>query len=90
MRFWNIGAEGQTMIGCLATTSYMILLADKVSTPSADRDSLIASLVAGAIWGFLAPFFKASGTPMRPCSPLMMNYIAMQLTSYFIIIWEVP
>ena len=26
MRFWNIGAEGQTLIGCLATTTCMILL----------------------------------------------------------------
>ena len=59
MRFWNIGAEGQTMIGCLATTSCMILLADKVSTPLLIVISLIASLVAGAIWGFLPAFFKA-------------------------------
>ena len=28
MRFWNIGAEGQTLIGCLATTACMILLGD--------------------------------------------------------------
>ena len=90
MRFWNIGAEGQTMIGCLATTSCMILLADKVSTPLLIVISLIASLVAGAIWGFLPAFFKAKWNTNETLFTLMMNYIAMQLTSYFIIIWEVP
>ena len=85
MRFWNIGAEGQTMIGCLATTSCMILLADKVSTPLLIVISLIASLVAGAIWGFLPAFFKAKWNTNETLFTLMMNYIAMQLTYYFII-----
>ena len=30
MRFWNIGAEGQVLIGCLATAACMICLADKL------------------------------------------------------------
>ena len=90
MRFWNIGAEGQTMIGCLATTTCMILLGDKVSTPLLIVISFIASLVAGAIWGFLPAFFKAKWNTNETLFTLMMNYIAMQLTSYFIIIWEVP
>ena len=29
MRFWNIGAEGQVLIGCLATAACMICLGDK-------------------------------------------------------------
>ena len=90
MRFWNIGAEGQTMIGCLATTTCMILLGDKVSTPVLIVISLAASIVAGAIWGFLPAFFKAKWNTNETLFTLMMNYIAMQLASYFIIIWEVP
>ena len=90
MRFWNIGAEGQTMIGCLATTSCMILLADKVSTPLLIVISLIASLVAGAIWGFLPAFFKAKWNTNETLFTLMMNYVAIQLTSYFVALWENP
>ena len=90
MRFWNIGAEGQTMIGCLATTTCMILLGDKVSTPVLIVISLAASIVAGAIWGFLPAFFKAKWNTTETLFTLMMNYVAMQLASYFIIIWEVP
>ena len=90
MRFWNIGAEGQTMIGCLATTSCMILLGNKVSTPLLIVISLIASLVAGAIWGFLPAFFKAKWNTNETLFTLMMNYVATQLVAYFVILWEVP
>ena len=90
MRFWNIGAEGQTLVGCLATTSCMILLEGKVPTFVMILISLITSLLAGALWGFLPAFFKAKWNTNETLFTLMMNYIAMQLTSYFIIIWEVP
>ncbi len=90
MRFWNIGAEGQTLIGCLATTACMILLGGKVSTPVLILISLVAALLAGALWGFLPAFFKARWNTNETLFTLMMNYIAMQLASYFIIVWEVP
>ena len=90
MRFWNIGAEGQTLIGCLATTTCMILLGGKVSTPVLILISLVAALLAGALWGFLPAFFKARWNTNETLFTLMMNYIAMQLASYIIIVWEVP
>ena len=90
MRFWNIGAEGQTIIGCLATTTSMILLGGKVPHALLIVISLAAALLAGAIWGFLPAFFKAKWNTIETLFTLMMNYIAMQLTSYFIIVWEVP
>ena len=90
MRFWNIGADGQTLIGCLATTTCMILLGGKVSTPVLILISLVAALLAGALWGFLPAFFKARWNTNETLFTLMMNYIAMQLASYFIIVWEVP
>ena len=90
MRFWNIGAEGQTLIGCLATTTCMILLGGKVSNFLLIVISLAAALLAGAVWGFLPAFFKARWNTNETLFTLMMNYVAMQLASYFIIIWEVP
>ena len=90
MRFWNIGAEGQTIIGCLATTTCMILLGGKVPHALLIVISLVAALLAGALWGFLPAFFKARWNTNETLFTLMMNYIAMQLASYFIIIWEVP
>ena len=90
MRFWNIGAEGQTLIGCLATTTCMILLGGKVPSGLLIVISLVAALLAGAVWGFLPAFFKAKWNTNETLFTLMMNYIAMQLASYFIIVWEVP
>ncbi len=90
MRFWNIGAEGQTLIGCLATTTCMILLGGKVPSGVLILISFVAALLAGALWGFLPAFFKAKWNTNETLFTLMMNYIAMQLTSYFIIVWEVP
>ena len=90
MRFWNIGAEGQTLIGCLATTTCMILLGGKVPSGVLILISFVAALLAGALWGFLPAFFKAKWNTNETLFTLMMNYIAMQLASYFILIWEVP
>ena len=90
MRFWNIGAEGQTLIGCLATTACMILLGGKVSNFLLIVISLAAALLAGAVWGFLPAFFKAKWNTNETLFTLMMNYIATQLAAFFIIVWEVP
>ena len=90
MRFWNIGAEGQVLIGCLATTACMILLGDKLPNIVVIIISLIAAIAAGALWGFLPAFFKAKWNTNETLFTLMMNYVATQLSAFFIIVWEVP
>ena len=90
MRFWNIGAEGQVLIGCLATAACMICLADKLPNAMLILVSLAAALAAGALWGFLPAFFKAKWNTNETLFTLMMNYIATQLAAFFIIVWEVP
>ena len=90
MRFWNIGAEGQVLIGCLATAACMIVLGDKLPSGLLILVMLAAALAAGALWGFLPSFFKAKWNTNETLFTLMMNYIATQLAAFFIIIWEVP
>lgn len=90
MRFWNIGAEGQVLIGCLATAACMICLADKLPNAVLILVSLAAALAAGALWGFLPAFFKAKWNTNETLFTLMMNYVAIQLTSYFVALWENP
>lgn len=81
MRFWNIGAEGQTLIGCLATTTCMILLGGKVSNFLLIVISLAAALLAGAVWGFLPAFFKARWNTNETLFTLMMNYVATSIVA---------
>ncbi len=90
MRFWNIGAEGQVLVGCLATTACMILLGNKLPNIVVIIISLIAAIAAGALWGFLPAFFKAKWNTNETLFTLMMNYVATQLSAFFIIVWEVP
>ena len=90
MRFWNIGAEGQVLIGCLASTTCMICLGGKMPNWLLLVVMTVASLAAGALWGFLPGFFKAKWNTNETLFTLMMNYIATQLVAFFIIVWEVP
>lgn len=90
MRFWNIGAEGQVLIGCLAATACMICLGDKIPNSLLILIIFVACVLAGALWGFLPAFFKAKWNTNETLFTLMMNYIATQLAAFFIIVWEVP
>ena len=91
MRFWNIGAEGQVMAGALACATVMITLGNTITSNWLMLlIMLVVSVAAGALWGFLPAFFKAHWNTNETLFTLMMNYIAIQLSAYFIIIWEVP
>ncbi|MGI5977141.1 MAG: ABC transporter permease [Candidatus Limivicinus sp.] len=90
MHFWNIGGEGQILVGGLATTACMILLGGKVPNWLLICLMLLSSILAGALWGFIPAVFKAKWNTNETLFTLMMNYVATQLVAYFIIIWENP
>ena len=91
MRFWNIGGEGQVLIGGLATAACMILLGDRIPNWLLIVVMVVGQLsLAGAIWGFIPAFFKARWNTNETLFTLMMNYVATQLVAFFIIVWEVP
>lgn len=90
MRFWNIGAEGQILVGGIATAGCMIYLGDRVPSVLLFATMIIVSIAAGAVWGFIPAFFKARFGTNETLFTLMMNYIAIQLTSYFVALWETP
>ncbi len=90
MKFWNIGAEGQVLIGGLATAACMICLADKLPNWLVIILMIVSSIVAGAIWGGIPALFKAKWNTNETLFTLMMNYVATQLVAYFVIVWEMP
>ena len=90
MKFWNIGGEGQVLMGGLAAAACMICLADKLPNALLIVCMIIASIATGAIWGFIPAFFKTKWNTNETLSTLMMNYIATQLVAFFTIVWEVP
>lgn len=90
MKFWNLGAEGQVLIGGLATEVCMIFLGNKLPTPLLILVMVITSVIAGAVWGLIPAFFKANWETNESLFTLMMNYVAIQIVSYFTFIWSVP
>ncbi|MBQ3392421.1 MAG: ABC transporter permease [Lachnospiraceae bacterium] len=89
MKFWNVGGEGQILVGALATAACMILLGD-LPTAALLPIMIVASIAAGALWGVIPAFFKAYWNTNETLFTLMMNYVATQLVAFFVIVWEVP
>ena len=86
MRFWNIGAEGQTLIGALAAVA-VVIYCKGLPEWLLIVVMLIAAVLVGAIWGGLPALFKAFWGTNETLVTLMMNYVASGLVAYFLLLW---
>lgn len=84
MRFWNCGAEGQVLVGGLATVMVMMFLGDKLPMPVLIVVMILASVIAGIVWAVLPAVFKALWNTNETLFTLMMNYVAIQLVAFFL------
>ena len=87
MKFWNLGGNGQILVGCLAAIACMFYLGGKISDPLLFLLMTVASILAGAIWGVLPAIFKAYFDTNESLFTLMLNYIAAGLVSICITVW---
>lgn len=87
MRFWNIGAEGQVLVGGLATAAVMFYAGDRLPSFVMILIMLASSIAASVIWAVIPAFFKAKWNTNETLFTLMMNYVAIQLVSFFIMLW---
>lgn len=87
MRFWNIGAEGQTLIGALAAVAIAIYFGQTLPNGLLLILMFIAAVLAGAIWGGIPAIFKAKWNTNETLFTLMMNYVASGLVAYFLLLW---
>lgn len=90
MKFWNIGAEGQILIGGVVTAATMIYFSGKVSGVALILIMFVASMLAGALWGVIPAIFKAYFNTNETLFTLMLNYVAIQITTMCVVIWENP
>jgi ABC-type uncharacterized transport system permease subunit len=81
MKFWNIGAEGQILIGALAA-SFFALYVNNLPMPLMLIVMVIASIIGGGIWALIPAFFKAQFGTNETLFTLMMNYIALKIVVY--------
>ena len=87
MRFWNTGAEGQVLVGMLASVACMFYIGDALPSWLLIIVMLFASILASAVWAGVPGIFKAMWNTNETLFTLMMNYVAMQLVSFFIMLW---
>ncbi len=84
MRFWNIGAEGQVLVGALATAFFMMHF-NNLPNGVLIALMLVSAIVMGGLWGFLPAVFKTKWGVNETLFTLMMNYVAMSLVDYFVV-----
>jgi general nucleoside transport system permease protein len=86
MRLWNIGAEGQFIMGAFGASAVVL-------TPMLPADTspwlfipamMLAGMLAGALWGLIPGFLKARFNVNEIISTLMMNYIAISWVNFWV------
>ena len=90
MRFWNIGAEGQVLIGGVTSAAMMIYLGNSLPPLVLFPLMFLGSALSAMVWAAIPAFFKAHWNTNETLFTLMMNYVAMQVITYCIIFWENP
>jgi ABC-type uncharacterized transport system permease subunit len=91
MKLWNIGAEGQFLMGALGAS--VVILAGIVPEDASRFVTISAMLIGGvlfgAMWGFIPGWLKARLNVNEIITSLMLNYIALALLNYFIFgVWS--
>lgn len=91
MKLWNIGAEGQFFMGAWAASAVVLIPLLPASAPPLlfIPAMMIAGLLGGAAWGFIPGFLKARFNVNEVITTLMLNYIAVAWTNFFIFaVWS--
>ena len=83
MKFWNIGAEGQVLMGCLGAVIIMKFAAPHLPLFLSLILMLIVAIIFGAVWAFIPGFFKALCNTNETLFTLMMNYVAAAIVAAF-------
>ena len=86
MKFWNIGAEGQVLMGCLTTAFCMLEFGGVVNNTVLLIITSLLSVLVGALWAVIPAICKAYWNTNETLFTLMMNYVSMTLVSYFIMV----
>ena len=86
MKLWNIGAEGQFIMGGFGASAVILapVLPAETSRWIFIPVMMLAGMAAGAAWGFVPGYLKAAFNVNEIISTLMMNYIAVAWVNFWI------
>ena len=80
---WNIGAEGQYLMGAIAASG-IALMADKDSTGWIVVPLLMAGVLGGMVWAGLAALLRDKFNTNEILVSLMLVYVAVQVLGYMV------
>jgi simple sugar transport system permease protein len=80
---WNIGAEGQFIVGACAATGAALLLED-VSGPQVLLAMVVAGALGGAAWAAIPAFLRTHFNANEILVSLMLVYVAQLLVSWLV------
>ena len=81
MRFWNIGGEGQFILGAVAAAAVALKLKDSLPQGVVLILMCLAGMAAAGVYGALAAVLKVKFGTNETLMTLMLNYVAL----YFLI-----
>ena len=91
MKYWNIGAEGQIVMGAVFATYVTRVLPPDTNGFLLILAMALAGIIGGAFWAAIPALFKAFSNTNETLFTLMMNYIAIKITLYLrAVLWKDP
>lgn len=86
MKLWNIGAEGQFIMGAFGASAIVLapVLPAETSRWIFIPVMMVAGMAAGAVWGFIPGYLKAKFNVNEIISTLMLNYVAVAWVNFWI------
>ena len=82
-KVWNIGAEGQYIVGALSGAGVAYFTQGQTG-PWIIPLMLLAGLIGGALWAAIPAFLKTRYRVNEILSSLMLVYVALQLLNYLV------
>ena len=86
MRLWNIGAEGQFLLGAWGASAIVLAPILPAGTPAiiVIPAMMLAGALAGGLWGFIPGILRARLGVSEIIVTLMLNYVALAWVQYWV------
>jgi len=81
---WNIGIEGQVMMGAMFTTAALRFGLESQMPAMIVSSSIVAGLIGGALWALIAGFLKTKGGVNEIFAGLGLNFVAQGIILWLI------